>query len=192
MSAGRSSRRKGRSVSSPSPDRRRRAGRRTPHARHASPTRAGAAARTACPALSSAMLVSRLGRRALTGPRLVAARCRHALPVRGCSNQAITFSRCTAQVAGRRRSSVVRPASPGRPRRPMSGWCATGRPRHRRKWARARHRSAHKLGPRRAKRRGRLKAPDICASLRQSLAPVNNIPPPPNPDKPRWRAAVRK
>ncbi len=43
------------------------------------------------------------------------------------------------------------------------------------KWARARHRSAHKLSPRRAKPRGRLKAPDVCASLRQSPAPTNKL-----------------
>ena len=51
----------------------------------------------------------------------------------------------------------------------------------RRKWARARHRSAHKVGPRRAKLRGRLKAPDVCASLRQSPAPTNK----PNPSRQR-------
>ena len=51
-----------------------------------------------------------------------------------------------------------------------------GRPR---KWARARHRSAHKLGPRRAKLRGRLKAPDVCASQRQSPAPTRKPTPAP-------------
>src|SRR4051794_15631767 len=41
-----------------------------------------------------------------------------------------------------------------------------------RKVARARHRSAHEVGPSNgAKPRGRLKAPDACASLRQSPAP---------------------
>ena len=60
----------------------------------------------------------------------------------------------------------------------------TGKPRHRRKWARARHRSAHKLGPRRAKPRGRLEAPDVYASLRQSPAPTNNLPPPHDADNP--------
>ena len=45
-----------------------------------------------------------------------------------------------------------------KPRRPTSGWSTTGKPAHQpRKWARARHRSAHKLGPRRAKPRGRPK-----------------------------------
>ncbi len=33
------------------------------------------------------------------------------------------------------------------------------------------------IGPRRAKPRGRPQAPDVCASLRQSLAPTNNLPP---------------
>jgi len=46
---------------------------------------------------------------------------------------------------------------------------------HQEKGARARHRSAHKSGPRRAKLRGRLKAPDVCASLRQSPAPTNTL-----------------
>ena len=55
------------------------------------------------------------------------------------------------------------------------------------KWARARHRSAHKLGPRRAKPRGRLKAPDVCASLRQSPAPTNNLTARPRRRQPRRR-----
>ena len=41
----------------------------------------------------------------------------------------------------------------------------------RRRRARARHRGTHLKGPRRAKPRGRPQAPDVCASLRQSLAP---------------------
>jgi hypothetical protein len=49
-----------------------------------------------------------------------------------------------------------------------------GRP-SRKVGASARHRSAHKSGPRRAKPRGRLKAPDVCASLRQSPAPTDNL-----------------
>src|ERR1017187_7966409 len=40
--------------------------------------------------------------------------------------------------------------------------------------ARARHWGAHLIGPRRAKPRGRPQAPDVCASLRQSLAPAAN------------------
>ena len=55
---------------------------------------------------------------------------------------------------------------------PTSDSCKTSKPElQRRKWAPARPRSAHKLGPRRAKLRGRLEAPDVCASLRQSPAP---------------------
>jgi len=45
-----------------------------------------------------------------------------------------------------------------------------------RKWARARHRGAHQTSPRRAKPRGRPQAPDVCASLRQSLAPRATVP----------------
>jgi hypothetical protein len=50
------------------------------------------------------------------------------------------------------RCAQPRSSSPNKPRRPTCGWSATGRPQHRRKWARARHRSAHQLGPRRASR----------------------------------------
>ena len=74
------------------------------------------------------------------------------------------------------RSAPPNARSPSKPRSPTSGWSKTNKPAARReKWARARHRSAHKLGPRRAKPRGRLKAPDVCASLRQSPAPTNNL-----------------
>ena len=74
------------------------------------------------------------------------------------------------------RSARPSASSPSRPRPPTSGWSKTSRPEPRReKWARARHRSAHKIGPRRAKPRGRLKAPDVCASLRQSPAPTDNL-----------------
>jgi hypothetical protein len=67
-------------------------------------------------------------------------------------------------------------SSPTRPRSPMRAPCATGtqlRPGQR---ARARHWGAHLKGPRRAKPRGRPQAPDVCTSLRQSLAPVANDP----------------
>ena len=73
------------------------------------------------------------------------------------------------------------PARRTRPRRASRGVLQadghrpTGRTTITEKWARARHRSAHKLGPRRAKPRGRLKAPDVCASLRQSPAPTDNL-----------------
>ncbi len=43
---------------------------------------------------------------------------------------------------------------------------------------RARHRSARTLGARRAQPRGRPKAPDVCASLRQSPASDHNLTPP--------------
>ena len=42
------------------------------------------------------------------------------------------------------------------------------------KRVRARHRGAHLKGPRRAKPRGRLPSPRVCASLRQSPAPQRN------------------
>ena len=72
--------------------------------------------------------------------------------------------------------------SPSKPRCPTSGWSPTSKPDgQREKWARARHRSAHKSGPRRGKPRGRLKAPDVCASLRQSPAPTRQ----PNPSHAR-------
>jgi hypothetical protein len=64
--------------------------------------------------------------------------------------------------------------SPVRPRLPTHEPCATGTPRKRRK--RARHRGAHLKCPRRARPRGRPQAPDVCASLRQSLAPTATIP----------------
>jgi hypothetical protein len=71
------------------------------------------------------------------------------------------------------RSATPNAPSPSKPRCPTSGWSPTSGPDdHQEKWARARHRSAHKLGPRRAKLRGRLKAPDVCTSLRQSPAPT--------------------
>jgi hypothetical protein len=66
-----------------------------------------------------------------------------------------------------------------------SRWSKTSRPVLRRgKWARARHRSAHTSGPQRAKPRGRLKAPDVCASLRQSSAPTQNLTGHDHADKP--------
>ena len=55
-------------------------------------------------------------------------------------------------------------------------------PRHRlaghaaEEWVRARHRSAHLKGPRRARPRGRPQAPDACTSPRQSPAPNGSIP----------------
>ena len=60
--------------------------------------------------------------------------------------------------------------SPSRPRSPTAAWSATGRPAARRR-VRARHRSAHLKGPRRARPRGRPQAPDACTSPRQSPAP---------------------
>ena len=89
-----------------------------------------------------------------------------------------------------RRRARTRRASRGRP---TSGWSTTSRPERRReKWARARHRSAHKLGPRRAKLRGRLKAPDVCASLRQSPAPTDNLTRHDNADNPGDDHLLRK
>jgi hypothetical protein len=47
-----------------------------------------------------------------------------------------------------------------------------------------RQRGAHQTSPQRAKPRGRPQAPDVCASLRQSLTPTNTIPPQPVHCKP--------
>ena len=92
-----------------------------------------------------------------------------------------------------RRSGTPSASSLNRPRSPTSGSCKTSKLEHlREKWARARHRSAHKLGPRRAKLRGRLKAPDVCASLRQSPAPTHNLTSRDNANKTRRRSPPRK
>jgi hypothetical protein len=55
-------------------------------------------------------------------------------------------------------------SSPSKPNCHTSEWSKASKRELRREeqWARARHRSAHKLGPRRAKPRGRLRAPDVC------------------------------
>ena len=53
---------------------------------------------------------------------------------------------------------------------------ATAKPPARSRRARARHRGAHHNNPIRAKPRGRPQAPDVCTSLRQSLAPTCTIP----------------
>jgi transposase len=62
--------------------------------------------------------------------------------------------------------------SRSKPSAPTNAPSPTGKPRQR--WARARHRGAHHNGPHRAKPRGRPQAPDICTSLRQSLAPTHD------------------
>jgi transposase len=49
-------------------------------------------------------------------------------------------------------------------------------PPNRWRWARVRQRGAHLTGPQRAKPRGRPQAPDVCASLRQSLTPNQHQP----------------
>jgi transposase len=67
-----------------------------------------------------------------------------------------------------------RNASRFRPRPPTGAWSTTGNPRGRR-WVRARHRSAHHKGPRRARPRGRPKAPDACTSPRRSPAPNRSV-----------------
>jgi transposase len=51
-----------------------------------------------------------------------------------------------------------------------------GPARHGRVWVRARHRSAHLNGPRRARPRGRPTAPDACTSPRQSPTPATQNP----------------
>jgi hypothetical protein len=71
----------------------------------------------------------------------------------------------------RRPPGRARARPPGRVRLPRA-LCATTTPARPHTWARVRHRGAHQIGPRRAKPRGRPQAPDVCASLRQSLAPT--------------------
>ena len=60
----------------------------------------------------------------------------------------------TARGSGGATAPSARPSarSPRRPRRRTSGWSPTSRPELRReRWARARHRSAHEIGPQRGK-----------------------------------------
>ena len=83
-----------------------------------------------------------------------------------------------------RASARPNASSPARPSTPTRAPSATGRPAGAAKRARARHRGAHHKGPRRAKPRGRPQAPDVCASLRQSLAPTRTIPQEAPPSKP--------
>ena len=66
--------------------------------------------------------------------------------------------------------------SPAKPNTPTRRPSATAKPPARSRRARARHRGAHHNSPRRAKPRGRPQAPDVCTSLRQSLAPTPTIP----------------
>ena len=82
------------------------------------------------------------------------------------------------------RSATPNATSPAKPSTPTAARSATGRPPRPRRRARARHRGAHLKGPRRAKPRGRPQAPDVCASLRQSLAPTRTIPQEPPATKP--------
>ena len=67
----------------------------------------------------------------------------------------------------------VRPSasSPTKPRWHMREPCATGTQPRRGRRARARHRGAHQISPRRAKPRGRQQAPDVCASARRHPRP---------------------
>ena len=69
-----------------------------------------------------------------------------------------------------RRRTRTRAPSPAGLRTHVADWQAAAQ----RRWARARHRGAHHNGPQRAKPRGRPQAPDVCTSLRQSLAPTHN------------------
>jgi len=85
-----------------------------------------------------------------------------------------------------RRCAKPNASSPNKPKRPTREWSETGRLPHQEKRARARHRSAHIDRPSKGKPRGRLKAPDVCASLRQSLAPE------PQPSSRRPRRQLRR
>ena len=93
----------------------------------------------------------------------------------------LTRSTQAARTSGRPTSRCARPnaSSPNRLSSPTATPSATGKQRRRKSKAAAtvevgasRHRGAHQTGPRRAKPRGRPQAPDVCASLRQSLAPT--------------------
>ena len=74
--------------------------------------------------------------------------------------------------------------SPAKPNTPTRRPSATAKPPARSRRARARHRGTHHKSPRRAKPRGRPQAPDVCTSLRQSLAPTHTIPPEARSSKP--------
>ncbi len=54
---------------------------------------------------------------------------------------------------------------------------ATGKQPHRRRRVRVRHRGAHHKSPRRARSRGRPRAPDVCTSTRPLLAPATSLTP---------------
>ena len=88
--------------------------------------------------------------------------------------------------SGRPTMPCARPSAPwpNRPSRPTNAPLPTGKPPPQQRWARARHRGAHHKGPRKAKPRGRPQAPDVCTSLRQSLAPNTMIPQEVQPHKP--------
>ena len=73
-------------------------------------------------------------------------------------------------------SATPNSTSPAKPSTPTRRPSATAKPPARSRRARARHRGAHHNSPRRAKPRGRPQAPDVCTSLRQSLAPTRTIP----------------
>ena len=81
-------------------------------------------------------------------------------------------------------SATPNSTSPAKPSTPTRRPSATAKPPARSRRARARHRGAHHNSPRRAKPRGRPQAPDVCTSLRQSLAPTHTIPQEAPPSKP--------
>ena len=83
-----------------------------------------------------------------------------------------------AAASGARTSRSARPnaSSPAKPSRPTPRPSATATQPGGQRRARARHRGTHHKRPLRAKPRGRPQAPDVCTSLRQSLAPTRTIP----------------
>ena len=129
------------------------------------PARAAARLLSANPSTPRARQGDRRDRPQARGPVLV-----HAHPLTGLRPPATLADPQEAPPPGdhRRRAQIHAPcrwdlvnqrpdarppssSSPGKPRPPTSAWSKTSRPEPRReKWARARHRSAHKLGPRRA------------------------------------------
>jgi hypothetical protein len=151
---------------------------------------------SACPRAPWALRRDRRVRTQARVPVLVSAHARGGLRLR----PAVVDQEEAAPLADHRRRPALPPRPPGsgapttrsarpsanspaRPRSPTRARCATSTPPKRRRWARARHWGAHQRSPQRAKPRGRPQAPDVCASLRQPLAPNPTIPHSRRPDK---------
>ena len=118
-------------------------------------------------------LLTRAQDYAFQRPSLVRRKLR-ALELAGRRTARQAGTQCQPGLEHRRRGRREAPRAAGRDRvsPPRS---LTGKPWDRR-WVRARHRSAHLKGPRRARPRGRPTAPDACTSPRQSPTPATQNP----------------